>query len=313
MFVLHECEMEHVQTWLYICISIHYLTLKHLAIWTTPAWCSFHCCSEGCRISSKMVEPPNRDKSSPPKHAQQKWPIRNKAPTKDPKHKKHTLRGKPHGANMRIFNKNMFCSQCIGKNRDPYFSSISTMLIRVTKILKCLHNKGIKMSSGSGDLCPTPDMHKRWSWTVHRPQKIRGRTCSQGAFIFCSLKSSNDLNLHGTFFSQMTSTHQVMTFQADFADDSTSIPVQPVQDVGDFLHTQLSPFTQQLKKVDEEVQEIQVQIPGRQGIPRSKKASWNDMMFMTWVVPLKYISTICTVQTCFFFMWRFHPNLCSIC
>jgi len=64
----------------------------------------------------------------------------------------------------------------------------------------------------------------------------------------------------------MTSTHQVMTFQADFADDSTSIPVQPVQDVGDFLHTQLSPFTQQLKKVDEEVQEIQVQIPGRQGI-----------------------------------------------
>lgn len=48
------------------CSSINYLTLKHLAIWTTPAWCSFHCCSEGCRISSKMVEPPNRDTSSPP-------------------------------------------------------------------------------------------------------------------------------------------------------------------------------------------------------------------------------------------------------
>lgn len=189
------------------CSSINYLTLKHLAIWTTPAWCSFHCCSEGCRISSKMVEPPNRDTSSPPEHAQHKWPIRNKAPTKTP-----STKNTPSGVNRMVqiwgsSKKNMFCSQCIGKNRDPYFSSISAMLIRVTKNLKCLHNKGIKMSSGSGDLCPTPDMHKRWSWTVHRPQKIRGRTCSQGAFIFCSLISSNDLNLHGTFFSQMTSTH----------------------------------------------------------------------------------------------------------
>lgn len=155
----------------------------------------------------------------PPSMPPQKMADSEQSTNKTPKHKKQTLRGKPHGANMGIFKKNMFCSQCIGKNRDPYFSSISAMLIRVTKILKCLHNKGIKMSSGSGDLCPTPDMHKRWSWTVHRPQKIRGRTsCSQGAFIFCSLISSNDLNLHGTFFSQMTSTHQVMTFQADFAD-----------------------------------------------------------------------------------------------
>lgn len=126
------------------CSSINYLTLKHLAIWTTPAWCSFHCCSEGCRISSKMVEPPNRDTSSPPEHAQHKWPIRNKAPTKTP-----STKNTPSGVNRMVqiwgsSKKNMFCSQCIGKNRDPYFSSISAMLIRVTKIWSAFTTKELR-------------------------------------------------------------------------------------------------------------------------------------------------------------------------
>ena len=254
--------MIYVSTNMLVHLSIPYIeTSGNLN--TTPAWCSFHSCSEGCRISSKMVEPPRRDKSSEtPKHAP-------KIADSEQRTKK-----KKHVAGLMY-----------RKNRDPVFLSIGAMLIRVTRISSAFTTKELRWALAVVTCAPHHTCTKGGlELYIDHKRYVVEPFYSKGVCICCSLKKSKSKTaptisiLHGTFLSQM------VTFQAD---DMPTISSRPCTTCAGRRNkwfpgnSQLAPFTQQLKKVDEEVQEIQVQIPGRQGIPRSKK-NIIEMIWWSW-------------------------------
>ena len=151
MFVCIICEMTYVQTGLFMC---QYLPLKHLAIWTQPQpGAASTVAVKVAGLAAKWWNLQEETSHLRPQSMPQKLPIRNNAP------KKKTC------CWVDVSKKSRSCVSFYRRDADTGDENF-----------KCLYNKGIKMSTGSGDLCPTPDMHKRWSWTVHRPQKIRGRT-----------------------------------------------------------------------------------------------------------------------------------------